>query len=157
MGGWSGGARARGGGGPALRRVWYSLPPTTAWCSAQPWRSGCLGRRRGQMKGIGAAGGGGPPRSTQSPSCPRPLRLLGRPCAVQTSTAPSPRTMRASVGRPGPRGGAGCGGSALPADGGGLSPREAASASFVGEVRLAVGCSFLGWPRGSAGVPGERD
>lgn len=46
--------------------------------------SGRLGRRRGQMKGIGVAGGGGPPRPPQPPSRPWPRRFVGEPRAVQT-------------------------------------------------------------------------
>lgn len=108
------------------------------------------------MKGIGAAGGGGQPWPLQPPSRPRPRRFLGAPRAVQTPTAPSPGTMRAPVRSSGPRGSPVLRGSALPEDGVGLSLREAADASFVGEVGSVVGCSFPEWPRGSAEVPGER-
>lgn len=55
------GGAARGEG--AIRRPVGSgspLPPAPAWRSAKRWRSGCRRRRRkGQMKGIGAAVRGG--------------------------------------------------------------------------------------------------
>lgn len=81
------------------------------------------------MKGIGAAGGGGPPRPPQPASRPRPRRFCGGPCAVQTPAAPSPGTARVSARSSGPRGRWWA------------FPSGSGFASFVGEVGSVAGCS----------------
>lgn len=99
------GVAARGAVGVVRRCGGSGAPPAPApaWRSAWRWRSGCLRRRRGQMKGIGVAGGSGPPRPPQPPSRPRRRHILCGPCEAQTPTPPSPGSARASAMRPAAR------------------------------------------------------
>lgn len=55
------------------------------------------------MKGIGVAGGSGPPRPPQPPSRPRRGHILCGPCEAQTPTPPSPGIARASAVLPAAR------------------------------------------------------
>lgn len=113
------GAGARGGWWSGAAAGLARLVPPPPWRSAQPWRSGCLSRRRGQMKDVGAAGGGGPPRPPQRQVRPPRRPLLAALPAAQTPTTPSSGTQS------GPRGVRGlCW----------ALPGEAAAAVLAGEV-----------------------
>lgn len=151
-------AGVRAAAGPAL-----PPPPLRGAVLSAGWMSGRLGRRRGQMKGIGAAGGGGPPRPPQPPSrlWPRavqtPPRFLPLPPRPPTPFLPPPGTRRASV-RSSDLGVAG-------GEWAARSPRD--GAGFPSGQRLGHplwarwapgwgGSRSPAWPRGSAEGPERR-
>lgn len=138
----AGGRGSAGGGaarGSALLRVAGPSPPPARLSLAQSLapRSGCLRRRRGQMKGVGAAGPPQPPtrrrrrrilRDTAPRALPPSGRCAPRPCALRLRRALDGGDRRAVPG---------------PCSGRGAS----ASGSHLASARS------LSWPGG----PGSRD
>lgn len=124
------------------------LPPTPparlSFAQSLAPRSGCLRRRRGQMKGVGAAG---PP---QPPTRRRRRRILGD-TAPRALPPPGPCALQPCALRPrGALNGAACTGFPVPAAVGG--PGLRARTLTVGARRSLTRWT---WQRGCGSSPGE--